>query len=174
MSESIPSGTKPRKMVSRNVGITLGILCIMLFGIMIYSVEMIENGNNQISELKSENILLERQIGELNGIVNLSRTPDLWKWNENISLAPMTSISWNYSASYAGYVFLQAGANQGSTYNIHLRLVWSYKNGVVNYDNTTNGLIDCAILPCPNATITLSNSDPTREFSGTLYFIYTY
>jgi hypothetical protein len=174
MSESLPSKNKPKKMVNRNIAITVGIICIMLLAVLIYSVEMIENGNNQISELQNENLLLERQTVELGAIVNLSKTPDLWKWNENISLAPMTSYSWNYSTSYAGYVFLQADANQGSTYNIHLRLVWSYKNGVVNYDNTTNGLLVCAILPCPNVTITLSNFDPATEFSGTLHFIYTY
>jgi len=174
MGETLPGETKPRVMNGRNVALVcLGIICIMLLASLIYSVETVESGNNQISELQNENALLERQIGDLNSILNFSQI-DLWKWNENTSLAPMTNYSWNYSANYAGYVFLQVSPNQNSTYNIHLRLVWSYKNGVLNYDNTTNGFIECAILPCSNVTITLSNADLTNGFSGTLYFVYTY
>ncbi len=174
MTESLPNEAKPKKIVSRNVAITLGIVCIMLVAVLIYSGEIIEDRNNQISDLQGQNTLLERQIGELNSVLNLSEAPDLWKWNENITLAPLTSTSWNYSTSYAGYVWLSANPNQGSTWNITLRLVWSYKNGVVNYDSTTNGFIKCAILPCPDVTITLSNTDPTKEYSGTLIFMYTF
>ena len=174
MTESFPSGAKPKKIASRNVAITLGIICIMLIAFLIYSGKIIGDGNNQISDLQGQNTFLERQMGELNSILNLSKAPDLWKWNENITLAPMTNMSWVYSTSYAGYVYLVANPNQGSTWDITLRLVWSYKNGAVNYDNTTNGLIDCAILPCPNVTITLSNSDSAKDFSGTLVFVYTY
>lgn len=165
--------TKPKNMVSRNIAITLGIICIVLLAFLAYSVEVIQSVNNQNADLQGENMLLKRQTDELNSIVNFSKI-DLWKWNENITLAPMTNYSWNFSATYAGWLWLEADANEGSTRNYHLRLVWSYKNGVVNFDNTTNGFFECAVLPCPNVTITLSNYDPIEDFSGTLHFMYTY
>jgi hypothetical protein len=170
MTQQIPV---PKKVVGKTVAVTLGIICIILVAVLIYSVGMMESANNKISNLQNENSFLKSQIDGLNNIANLSEI-DLWKWAANISQPPMSNYSWSFSASYAGYLLIILNVYQNSTNNVYIRLVWSYKN-VVNYDNTTyGGVVKCAILPCPNVTITIGNSDASKGLSGEAYIQYIY
>jgi predicted PurR-regulated permease PerM len=58
MGETIPSQTIPKKLVSRNVAIALGIICIILVvgvvGAFAYYMPMINDKNNTISSLNTQ------------------------------------------------------------------------------------------------------------------------
>ena len=163
-----------KKSVRRIVAIALGVVCIILVASLTGTIAIIDSRDKTISSVQNENTILQSQVNELNSIVNLSKT-DLWQWGANVSQPPASNSSWNFSAGYAGYLIVQVNPSQNSTNDIYVRVAWSYKDGVVDYDNTTNGgLVTFPILPCPNVAITLGNSDTLKGLTGTIYMIYTY
>src|SRR5271157_3902918 len=147
-----------KKIVSRNVAIALGIICIILVASLAGTIAILDSRDSTISSLQNENTTLQRQADELNGIANLSGI-ELWQWGANVSISPASHSSWNFSAGYAGYLIVLVNSSQNSTSDIYVRVAWSYKE-VVDYDSTTNGgVVKCPILPCPNVMITVGNSD---------------
>jgi hypothetical protein len=175
-----------KKSVSRVVAIALGVVCIILVASLAGTIAIIYSRDSTISSLQYENSNLQFQANELNSTANLSKI-DLWQWGVNVSQPPASYSSWNFSAGYAGYLTVQVNPSQNSTNDIYVRVAWSYKKSVVSYDNTSyttsvldydnttnGGFVKCSILPCPNVTITLGNSDTLKGLTATMYIIYTY
>jgi hypothetical protein len=163
-----------KKSVRRVVAIAFGVVCIILAASLAGTIVIIDSRDSTISSLQYENSTLQFQENELNSIANLSKI-DLWQWGVNVSQPPASYSSWNFSAGYAGYLFIQVNPNQNSSDDIYVRVAWSYKDGVLDYDNTTNGgRVKCPVLPCPNVTIILGNSDTLKGLTGKIYMMYTY
>jgi hypothetical protein len=75
MSEAQPSVTEPKKMVSRNVALTIGIVCIILLvislaGTFAYYTSIINDKVNTISSLNSQVASLNTQVSNENNTIS--------------------------------------------------------------------------------------------------------
>ena len=75
MSETKPSETKPKKMVGRNVALTIGIVCVVLLvislvGAFAYYTPIIDDKDNRISSLNSQTVLLNTQVSKENNTIS--------------------------------------------------------------------------------------------------------
>ena len=169
--------TKPKKTVSRNVVITLGIICIVLVALIAYftvtgisatnSYNNLQNQNKQLQAwlVGNETILnqtqtwltgnetLLNQIRDnntgLQSILNLNESTVLLN-NYTIDGAPYGE-GWNYSFNYAGYLLVSAVSTIGGTIEL------SYTFQSLNYDSQMDfGGNGTAIFPVlPSSTVEL-------------------
>jgi hypothetical protein len=133
------SEIKPKKMVSRNVAVALGIICIILavslVGAFAYYVTVmnseIVDRDNTISQLNSQIATLNNQINDLNATVNLAKSTP---WVTDLTLNSF-STGWGTfaHANYAGYVSVVASSS--SAFNVSVELSYSMPNGI-SYDRT--------------------------------------
>ena len=127
---------EPKKMVSRNVAIALGIACIILvagLGITIgYYTIAIKNKDNQFesdeAQLNATIAGLQSQVYNLTGIADMVYYAD-WA---TVSLNNSGSWSMYAYANYAGFVTVVS--TSASPSNMSVTLSWT-RNGI-NYNNT--------------------------------------
>jgi hypothetical protein len=162
-----------KKVVSRNIAIGLGIMCIILavglVGTFAYYMSIITDKNSmisslefqmtdkdsEISSLNSQKTSQENEINDLTSILNLNKNTT---W---VSQTVNTSGYWEYSTDavfYAGYVSVWIQVSTSSTTAV--RVSWS-SNGA-NYDKTTtvgtSGKVAFPVLPT-TVTIEIENSN---------------
>ena len=181
MSETTKEPTFPKKMVSLNIAIALGIICVLLIAVIAYftvtgisatnSYNNLQNQNKQLQAWLdgNETVLNQTQMWltgnetllnqiqnnntSLQNTLNLNESTVLLN-NYTIDGAPY-SEGWNYSLNYAGYLFVSAVSTVGGTIEL------SYTFQTLNYDsqmdfNTGNGT---AIFPVlPSSTVWLNAS----------------
>jgi len=169
------------KVVSRNVAIGIGALCIVLlaaiFGVVFYYTSMLNNKDSQIADLQNDGEFDNSTIDRLTAIVNLTNST-IWADNESINQpAGNTSnpyTSWSYSVSYAGYVVVDILSSSTSNISVELEYSW---NGV-NYDNITNvgsaGSALFPVLPANNIAVRVINNDFSAGASETVTITYWY
>src|SRR5208337_1030241 len=153
-----------KKVVSRNVAIGIGVLCIVLlvaiFGVVFYYTSMLNNKDSQIADLQSEVEFDNSTINRLTAIVNLTNST-VWVDNESINQpagnTSNTYTSWSYSVSYAGYVVVDVLSSSNPNTYVELEYSW---NGV-SFDNTTNvgsaGSALFPVLPANNIAVRVIN-----------------
>lgn len=139
MSETKPIETKPKKMVSRNVTIALGIICIILVVGLIGAVAFY---TFQIS-------LLNSKVNDLTNITNLA---DSIVWVNNLTVSPIEDLqlghhcTFIFPANYSGYVSVNVLSSTNTTY-----VELTYTSYGVNYDSQvnvgTNGTAYFPVLP---------------------------
>jgi hypothetical protein len=135
MNEVKPSDTKPKKMISRNVAIALGIICIILsagLGAVMVYYTMIINDRDQI--------------------VNLTKST-VWVDNQTISQLQDSWTNWTFRADYAGYVSFQVYNSTGL--NPSAEVVYSYLG--INYDQQEFGMTEVFPVMPSNVEIRVGN-----------------
>ena len=163
-----------KKVVSRNTAIALGIICVILAVVVVgtftaYSIlnSQIEDKEYQISSLNSQIADKDSQIADKNNTIislnsqiqnltsqknQLQDVVDLaesttWISSQTVNQTVNSTIYWNFSASYAGYVAVIVESSTST--NTYVRLIYSSHD--VNYDNQisvgTNGTAVFPVLP---------------------------
>jgi hypothetical protein len=135
MSEPKPNETKPKKMVSRNVAIAFGIICVILVAsVAVLSVVInekdntIQTDNNQINSLNS-------QVDNLTGIISGTS----WEWlliqNVSVQAGQNVDVYDLTAANYSGIIKVwMEGLNLDSTW---IRVAWG-GNPNIEYNETRN------------------------------------
>lgn len=159
--------TVPKKMVSRNVAIALGIICIILVAGMVeiwlyYLVQDIEKDetitklnnqifqlNSQISQLNSSITNLQNQVNNLTDVLNLNRST-VWVSGETVNLMNL-SPTYEENASFAGYVSVQVSSQYNATVEVE------YFSHGVSYENSVIvGNSGTAVFPVlPSSSISI-------------------
>jgi hypothetical protein len=151
-----------KKVVSRNVGIALGIISIVLLvglvGAILDYTSIISGKDNGISTRDSQIQTLTNQKNRTqtwlqgnNSIVNLTMSA-IWVASENVSIQAGSESVWNFTANYAGYISVQVAGNPPTTGNFYCRA--TYASHGVNYDNQINaGTSGTAVFPVLPALI---------------------
>ena len=184
--------TKPKKMVSRNVAIALGIICVIvavgLIGALANNVTImnseIADKDETISQLQSQIAGLIIQMKNLTLIVNMQGSAS---WATNLSLDNQ-SESWETTklANYSGYVAVEALSS--SAFNVSVELSY-FSMYALLYDRTayigseTPYLINSAgnytyeegdwfpILPS-EVTVTVNNLPPLSSVTLSITYFY--
>src|SRR5271157_4820847 len=131
--------TNAKKLTARNVGIALGIICIILGMSLSWTID-IYNGMN--ASLNSQVTNLQNQVNDLNDISMLNKT-EIWVNNQTVSLAPNMYSYWNgpFNPQYTGYIVVAYWPSTASdtyarvTYEANGLLIDSTHTMSVDYDN---------------------------------------
>jgi cell division protein FtsL len=201
VDETKPSVPKPQKMVSRNVAVALGIICVILIAVIaIFSVTGIsaqnsynnlqnknkqlqtwltenvsqnENLQNQNSQLQTSLDENESQINNLTNILNLANST-VWLNDQTTSQPHGSSTSWTESANYAGYVSIFVLSS--TTNSTYARTLYSVDG--VNYDNTVSvgasGIVYFPVLPSSSITVEVGNNNSLLPATETVTITYYY
>jgi hypothetical protein len=116
MSQTNPYIIKPRKMVTRNVAVAIGIICIVL-----------------VAGLGSAMVYYTMTINDRDQIVNLTKST-VWVNNQTITQLEGSTTNWTFKADYAGYISVQVN---NSTVPPSTEVVYNYQG--VNYDQQLEG-----------------------------------
>jgi hypothetical protein len=174
-----------KKVVSRNVALAIGVLCIVLVAVLVavlvrvvfdYTL-MLNNKDSQIADLQSQVKFDDSTVDRLTAIVNLANST-IWVNNMSISQpagnSSSTYTSWAYSVSYAGYVVVNVLSSSNPDTYVELKYSWSG----VNYDNTVNvgssGLAWFPVLPADNIAVRVINENLSTSASETVTITYWY
>jgi len=186
MGETMPTKTKPKTMVSRDIAIALGIICIVLIlslvGAFAYCMPTINDKNNTISSLNTQISQLNSDVTELTNrgenlfnIVNLLESTVLLG-PYNISLSPYNNsrVYYNQTMEYAGFVNVRVSFST-TTNGTSVEAI--YSGDFVDYDNTlnirSNGFENFPVLPQGELGIWLTNPSPdnaTETITITYYY----
>ena len=129
MNETKPRETKPKKMVSRNVAIALGIVCIILVVGLLGAIL-------QISSLNS-------RVNDLTDIANLDKS-EVWVNDTTVTQTASNYTSWFFTPRYAGYV--SVNVQSSTTSNTYVRVIYIFDG--IYYDNQTGvGTGGTAVFP---------------------------
>jgi uncharacterized coiled-coil protein SlyX len=160
-----------RKVVSRNIAIALGVICVILVACLVwtlsYYTSIINEKDRRISELESvitwlSNTLrnledrmhnltsqvnnLQNRVNELNSIANLEKVEVIVN-RETVNQPAGGYTSWRFGVGYAGYIVVRV--HSSTTHNTYVRVIWSSHG--VNYDNIiyvgTSGEAVFPVLP---------------------------
>jgi hypothetical protein len=193
------SDIKPKKMVSRNIAVALGIICIILVIVSLvaafaYYTPIINSQDNTISSLNSQIASLNTQVSAQNSTIsslntqlamlqNLMNNLHIWStenstvWVDNASsgLLARTLEDWSFSnVSSFGYVCVLASSDSNTTI-VRLTLDSVEWNGTVLVYETTVGLGGIAIflhLPCAWTTIEVGPFNETAIVTATVIYYY--
>jgi cell division protein FtsB len=186
------SEPKPKKMVSRNVAVALGIICIVLVAFIAYftvtgisaqnSYNNLKNQNNQLqtwldgnetllNQTQANNTNLQNQMNNLTDILNLSESTTLY--NGTVSTFPTVEpANLEESAPYAGYVSVQVSSTLNET--VTITVVWDYYP-ILRYQNDFNlGNNGTAIFPVLPTGFVVYFFDPNAPLTETANVTITY
>ena len=107
-----------KKMVSRNVAVALGIICIVLAACLA--------GTGVLMNAKITN--LQNQVNDLNNTLSLAKST-VWVNNQTISQPQDSWSNWTFRADYAGYVLVQV--YNSTILNPLAEVVYNYRARVV-------------------------------------------
>jgi hypothetical protein len=122
--------TKPKKIVSRNIAVSLGIICIILIALIAYfTVTGISAQNNYNN--------LQGQVKDLNDIVKLSKS-SVWLENYTVSVGGPHEWSTLIIANYAGYLLVEASSTSNDTWLAVDYSLTLPKTGTYSFDKVVN------------------------------------
>jgi hypothetical protein len=169
MSEQIPPPLK--KVVSRNVAIGLGIICVILIaglgGAMAYYVSTHSHTDSDYNSLSTQN-------ANLTNIVNLSNSAI---WVHPITLGSSSTIWTPFSANYAGYVVVSVQSSNVS--GTHVEVTYSaygtfFNQTQVTSAGTTSYTPVFPILPSSDIAIVAGNDNVFAPATQTVTITYYY
>jgi prefoldin subunit 5 len=115
--------------------------------------------NSQIGILNNQTANLQNQVSNLTDIANL-KLAQYWLVSQTVSQTALSASSWNFSASYAGYVWVNVESSTTSSTYIEVK----YSSLGVYYDNKVDvgsgGPVTFPVLP-GTIEIMVGNSNPT-------------
>lgn len=174
-----------KKVVSRNVAITLGIICTILIVGLVGAIasytsiisgkdDTIASKDSQISSLNSQIIYLNSKVSDLTDTVNLGKST-VWVNNQiiNQSVWGYTYVK-TFSTSYAGYISVDVLSSTPT--NKYVEVIWSAYG--ISYDSGhitvgTNGTAYFPMMPSSNIIITIGNTvllNATETVTITYYY----
>ena len=186
MNETKPSVMEPKKMISKNVAIALGIICIVLIALIAYftatgilvqnSYNNLQNQNKQLQTWLdgNETLLnqtqvnytsLQNQMNNLTDIISLNKST-IW-YDGTLQIVPaLEATALEENAPYAGYVSVHASSPP--TNETVVELVYYYEVLNFRHDETINlGSNGTAIFPVlPDTSLAIYFSDPQLLGSG--------
>lgn len=134
---------KPKKVLSKNVAIALGIMLIILVASLgatvVYTINHASNHHHTDDQYNS----LQSQLSNLTSIVNFANGTD-WLFNQTTVEAD-SYVSWNFTASYAGYIVISllTGNFPESIQVTYTSYAGFYLRGTpFTYDQRIDGLSD--------------------------------
>lgn len=129
--------------------------------------------SSQNTNLQNQNTNLQNQVNDLNNTLNLSKST-IWVNNETISEPANSYITLNFTADYAGYLFVLVQNSTSAT--TYVRVIYS-SNGV-NYDNQitvgTGGTAVFPILPSVSIGVRIGNTNLVTGRTQTVTITYHY
>jgi len=178
-----------KRLTARNVGIALGIICIILGMSLSWTID-IYNGMN--ASLNSQVTNLQNQVNDLNDVSKLNKT-EIWVNNQTVSLAPDMYSYWNgpFYPRYAGYIVVAYWPSTATDtyarviYEAYGLLINSTHTMSLHYDNQisfgnhTVGWVYALfpVLPLSsnyNFEIRVGNNDTVGTAIGTVTITYYY
>jgi len=170
MGETKVSETKPKKLVSRNVAVALGIICIILVALIAYFTVVGISAQNSYNNLQNQN-------NQLQNIVNLANST-VWVNDQTVSQPAgglgVSYTTWSESASYAGYVSIDVLSS--TTSKTFANVVYSAYG--VNYNDQVNigtsGTAYFPVLPSSTLTVEVGNGNLVNGATETVTITYYY
>jgi hypothetical protein len=177
MNETESSETQPKKMVRRSIAVALGIICIVvvagLVGTFAYYMSIINDKDNTISSLTYQKGVLQDQVYNLSGILNindfrvLNDEYDVFVPQYSYWVAPVTSLT------YAGFIDVYCTSTSPATY---VEVIYSSRG--YNFDNKVvvgkEGFAVFPVLPSSNIEIRFgaNSSGIERLYKVTITYYY--
>ena len=166
-----------KKVVSRNITIGIGVLCIVLLvaiaGVIVIYTSMLNNKDSEIVSLQNQVTSDNSTINRLTAIVNLANST-VWVNHQSINQTARNSTSWSFSVSYAGYVVVDVQSSSNNNTSVELKYSW---NGV-NYDSTVSvgsgGQASFPVLPANNISVRVINTNSSTSASEIVTITYWY
>jgi prefoldin subunit 5 len=128
--------------------------------------------NSQIGTLNSQITSLQNQVSNLTDIANL-KSAQYWLVSQTVSQTALGASTWNFSASHAGYVWVNVETSTTSNTYIEVK----YSSLGVYYDNKVNvgssGPVTFPVLP-GTIEIIVGNSNLTDGATETVTATYYY
>jgi prefoldin subunit 5 len=128
--------------------------------------------NSNITSLNSQIANLQNQVSNLTDIANL-KSAQYWLVSKTVNQTALSASTWNFSASHAGYVWVNVESSTTSNTYIEVK----YSSLGVYYDNKVNvGSGGPATFPVLPGTIEImvGNSNPTdgatEKVTATYYY----
>ena len=174
MSEKI---SPSKKMVSRNVAIALGILCIVLIaglgGALGYYVTNYSHTNSDYNSLEIQSINQENEVNDLGSIINFSNST-IWVNDQTVEQGAGSLSTWAETALYAGYVVVSVLSSTVS--GTHVEVIYSAYG--VSFDQTqvvsAGSTAVFPLLPCSDIVVGVGNGDIIYSATETVTITYYY
>jgi hypothetical protein len=177
--------TKPKKTVSRNVAIALGIICILLIAIIAYfSITGISAQNsyntlqNQNKQLLANNTNLQSQINNLTDFADIAYLAKdaVWVNGQTISQPASSYTAYNFSAGWAGFVEVWVQSSNVASTNVKVVYTaaigdWNFNQEIVVINGTS---AEFPILPSSNIQIEVGNGNLVNGATETVTITYYY
>jgi Flp pilus assembly protein TadG len=150
------------KVVSRNVAIALGIICIILvvglLGVFEFYISMINDKNDKISSLNSQVSFLGNQVNDLSNTADLNKSTVVMN-DVTLRNMPNSSITADqiFDASYSGYVSVTVYSSTSD--QTTLRGSWGINFEMSYYKQENIGSTGTLVFPViasPTSWITVS------------------
>ena len=160
-----------KKMVSRNVAILLGIICVFLIAFIAYFTVTGISAQNSYNNLQNQNKQLQTWLNGNETLLNQTQaTLDLGKstvlYNGTVTIVPsleMTNLEEN--TPYAGYVSVQVSSPQKNE-TVAITVVWDYYP-ILRYQNDFSlGSSGTAVFPVLPPGMVVYFFDPNLVGTG--------
>jgi hypothetical protein len=164
-----------KKMVSRNVGIALGIISIVLAAGLVGAIanytSIVNWKDGTISSLNS-------QVSDLNNVLYLGNST-VWVDHQMVSQSSSNYTSWNFHALYAGIIVVHYTS---STLNTYVQVIYYYQMPLhpdysINYNQQIGegygGVATFPIVPS-NIEIRVGNTNTVDNATETVTVTYYY
>lgn len=113
--------TEPKKMVSRNVAVALGMICVVLIaglgGAFVYYFLNHVHTNSEYDALENQLNDLQNKVGNFTEILDLGKQ-ETWVDSQDISQSAnnFTQLGGGFSPTYAGYISVDVHSSSSTTY----------------------------------------------------------
>jgi len=167
-------------MVSRNVAIALGIICVIVIaglgGAIAYYASTHSHTDSDYDSLRTQNANLQNEVNDFNTTLNFGKSI-FWVNDQTISQNASSYTSWTFSAKYAGIVSVEIFPT--STLNTYAQVIYSaYEHYVyqINYNQLIPvgaGLATFPIVPS-NIEVRVGNTNTLEAANETVTITYYY
>jgi cell division protein FtsB len=178
--------TRPMKMVSRNVAIVLGLICIILIASIAYftvtsisaknSYDNLQNQNRQLQTWLDGNETLLNQTQDnntnLQNIVNLNESEVVWTESELENYLRITGDLVLGPFEYAGYISVKISAT--ADLSVELNYTFQSLNYSSRVDCGTNGTAIFPVMPSSFLFIRPDATVPPAGWTGNWTWTYYY
>lgn len=169
MNETKPNGTAPKKIVSRNVVIALGIICIILgvslVGTFAYYVPVMNDQNNKINSLNSQLASLQ---GDYSDFARLEKSEVLI---DNATVTGQTNGLYElidgFDPLWSGYLLVNLTSTSSSS---SIEVGWNLRGYWFGQERTITGQNGIAVFAVANAP-SASTTNMFIRFLGSVYYI---
>jgi hypothetical protein len=167
----------PNKVVSRNVAIGLGIICVILVaglgGALGYYVTNYSHTNSDYNSLSTQNTNLQNQVNADNTIISLSNST-IWVNDQTVEQGAGSFNTWTETANYAGYVVVSVLSSTVS--GTHVEVIYSAYGASFDQTQVVSAGYTAVfpLLPCSDITVGVGNGNILSSATETVTITYYY